>query len=74
MKRWEISAAVKKMNSAERIAFYTERDEATGCWNWLGHLAKVGHQYGRIRVGGKAYLAHRFSWLTHIKSSTRRGQ
>jgi len=32
----------------------------TGCWLWLGSLQKFG--YGRIRVDGVEYAAHRFMW------------
>jgi hypothetical protein len=34
-----------------------DKDETTGCWNWLGAKAKSGH--GIVRVGRKILLAHR---------------
>lgn len=30
------------------------------CWLWTAYKNESG--YGQIRVGGKAYLAHRFAW------------
>jgi hypothetical protein len=34
-------------------------DEATGCWNWTGHLANG--RYGEMRYAGEDQLVHRVS-------------
>lgn len=36
----------------------------SGCWEWIGHSSVNG--YGRIRLGSKKVLAHRFSWELHF--------
>lgn len=35
-------------------------NEATGCWEWQRAKGPLG--YGRIRIGGKLYQAHRYFW------------
>jgi len=34
------------------------------CWEWVGHSDRDG--YGRWHVGGKYYLAHRFSYEQNV--------
>ncbi len=35
-----------------------------GCWNWNG--SDDGHKgYGKMRIDGKMYRAHRVSWMLH---------
>ena len=51
----------RKCDSAERRFWgYVTVSDADGCWEWTGSKDKGG--YGRIRVGDKKMLAHRFSW------------
>lgn len=35
-----------------------------GCWNWSGALDNTG--YGRIRIGGRLELAHRWTYETLV--------
>lgn len=39
-------------------------DEETGCWNFKGCKTKTG--YGRIRVNGVHWMAHRYSLSCHL--------
>ena len=39
-------------------------DDETGCWMWLGH-PRGSNGYGSIKVGGRAEVAHRYSWALH---------
>lgn len=45
-------------NTPESFTKYFEQGE--GCWLWLGSLTDKG--YGRFYMGGKRYLAHRYSY------------
>ncbi|MEL3944487.1 HNH endonuclease signature motif containing protein [Streptomyces sp. LNU-CPARS28] len=36
------------------------RDGHGGCWEWTGHIKPNG--YGQVRVGGRKFNAHRFSY------------
>ncbi len=52
-------ARVKK----DPIEHFNEKyivDKNTGCWNWIGNLQNQG--YGRLYVGKKQALSHRFSY------------
>lgn len=44
----------------EFIKFNSLVDEATGCWNWAGHVQSSG--YGQFRYRNKNLLAHRASY------------
>ncbi|MGN7160856.1 HNH endonuclease signature motif containing protein [Sphingomonas sp. SAFR-052] len=37
-------------------------DVASRCWVWTGGISRQG--YGRVKVRGRDYKAHRFSWET----------
>ena len=49
---------MKARDLAERIEQHINR--TAGCWEWQG--SKRGHGYGRIKVNGRTYPAHRFLW------------
>lgn len=55
----------KAVEPATRFAKYVDRSAGRGphgdCHEWIGHLNSKG--YGRLRVGNKMMLAHRFAWL-----------
>ena len=36
-------------------------DDETQCWNWKNSLTPAG--YGRIKINGKTYGAHRYSYI-----------
>lgn len=38
--------------------------DSSGCWLWTGTIDKAG--YGRLSVGGRAWLAHRLSYELHV--------
>ena len=42
-----------------------ERIPESGCWIWTGLLTNSG--YGKIGVGLKTVLAHRYSYYTFVK-------
>lgn len=48
------------MTTAERIESKIERDPATGCWLWQGHINPGG--YGRLCVNAQYIYAHRVSY------------
>ena len=51
---------------AEAAAIFWSRVDrnAAGCWNWDG--VKPQKEYGRMKIAGKTWLAHRLAWvLTH---------
>jgi hypothetical protein len=43
--------------------FWERVIKTNGCWKWEG--SKVVKGYGRIKLNGKAYPAHRLSWEIH---------
>ncbi len=45
------------------IRFWAKVDKSDGCWLWTGTPNNDG--YGRLSVGGRHVLAHRFSWELH---------
>ncbi len=47
---------------ARRFYASIERDEATGCLNWIGERNPRGG-YGRFKMFGKNWVAHRASWF-----------
>ena len=49
-----------KNSQTNRFDQFIQKDEKTGCWNWLGSKDKRG--YGRLFFKGKMVLAHRFSY------------
>jgi HNH endonuclease len=51
------------MNLIARMLKYTERNEETGCWEWIGYTD--GYGYGMIRVDGKMRGVHRVSHELH---------
>jgi len=55
-----------KMPKGTRERFYSKvaRDQKTGCFIWIG--SKMLNGYGRIKVNGTNWLAHRFSWEMHL--------
>jgi hypothetical protein len=41
-------------------------DALTGCWQWTGYKDDDG--YAQVKIGGKAYWAHRASYAVFIKT------
>jgi len=39
------------------------KDKATGCWLWQLNLGRWG--YGKMKIGGKTFSAHRIAWELH---------
>lgn len=37
--------------------------DADGCWRWTGSVSK--HGYGKVRVSGRWWCAHRLAWVVH---------
>lgn len=52
--------ATRHFTLAERLAFHSVPDPASGCRLWTAHTIKGG--YGRMRVAGRMALAHRVAW------------
>ncbi len=48
----------RSLSIEERLEFWSMPEPNSGCRLWLGH----GARYGRIRWGGKIWLAHRLVW------------
>jgi hypothetical protein len=44
--------------------FWSKVQKTDGCWLWLGRPDKDG--YGKLRVGGVATRAHRYSYALHV--------
>lgn len=40
--------------------FWRQVEKTDTCWNWVGHLCKLG--YGQICIGEKRPMAHRFAY------------
>ncbi len=50
--------------------FWTRVRVSDGCWEWTGFCLPVTNHpelrgYGQIRIEGRVYLTHRFSWVLH---------
>lgn len=41
--------------------FWRQVKQGDGCWLWTG--ARPSGRYGRFKIGGQRFAAHRFSWL-----------
>lgn len=50
----------RDLSPTATIITYSSRDEATGCWLWLGYRLPRG--YGLTRMFGRRVLAHRASY------------
>lgn len=46
----------------ERLAFYSKKNEKTGCIEWTGARDGSGHGYGVLRLFDKLYRAHRLAY------------
>lgn len=61
--RWRVHGDPGKVlhirNDPER-RFWSKVDKTQGCWRWTGEVGPKG--YGRFRVGGRGFLAHRFAY------------
>ncbi len=54
----------KHWSLAQRIAHYSMDEPVSGCRLWWGARGRKG--YGRLRIGGQYWLAHRAAWTcTH---------
>jgi len=57
----------RNMDSAVvRLHSRIKRDPETGCWLWTGPIPVGSKGYARLRVDGKRWLAHRFSYHIHV--------
>lgn len=45
-----------------RTQFWDRLVPSGDCWIYVGAMARGG--YGRVKVGGSEYRAHRYAWLT----------
>lgn len=50
-------------NLKDRIHNCSDKDPATGCWNWRNRDEKG---YGRIKILGQKKRAHRISWSVFV--------
>lgn len=50
-------------NQIDRFYRSYSIDDNTNCWHWIAHKYKNG--YGRMNVGKKQCLSHRFSWVLY---------
>lgn len=46
-----------------QVRFWVRVSKSEGCWNWTGRPDQDG--YGRLKVGGKDYGAHVYSYTLH---------
>lgn len=44
----------------DRLKVYSKTDAGSGCLEWIGAKRKG---YGRLRIAGKDYAAHKLSWI-----------
>jgi hypothetical protein len=49
----------------ERFLMQFEKRAADECWPWKGFRTQSGSGYGQIKVDGKRWQAHRFSFVYH---------
>lgn len=45
--------------------FWSNVNKTSDCWLWTNKLLPNG--YGRLKINGRQYLAHRYSYLIHNK-------
>lgn len=57
----------RKQDYKER--FWKRVQKTNYCWIWKG--SDTGHGYGTFHFKGKAYVAHRFSWLLKYGTFTK---
>lgn len=50
----------RKVDSSPLECFLGKIEVEEGCWLWVG--GKTSAQYGHLRIEGKPYYAHRFSY------------
>lgn len=64
MNRWELSVLSRTLSDAERLEALVMPVPWTGCWIWMGGVAKRGHPYGHFwcRKTKQRGSAHRASW------------
>lgn len=55
-----IRKAVELADFPEKLWNNHSVDPQTGCWWWMGYRNPKG--YGRLSVGGRQVMAHRYSW------------
>jgi endogenous inhibitor of DNA gyrase (YacG/DUF329 family) len=59
----DCSNAGRKLTPAILLARYTKKGSGDECWLWIGEIDKKSG-YGRIRVQGKLWMAHKLSYVT----------
>ena len=56
----------RKCAKVDGITRFWERvKKSYGCWEWIGNKNTGPMPYGRIKVGGKEFKAHVYSWIIH---------
>lgn len=58
------SGAVKSCGCLQKnndYTFWLNVEKTKGCWIWNGYRLESG--YGQIKIAGRIWLAHRYSWL-----------
>jgi hypothetical protein len=50
----------------DRIGFYTDKGDGSGCWTWTGRINACG--YGQLGVSGKLRSAHRLAYESSVGS------
>lgn len=46
------------------VRFWKYVDKTDSCWNWIGSKRRRG--YGRLKVNGKTFAAHRYSYELNV--------
>lgn len=54
-------AASIRLDDAEQ-RFWKRVAKGSHCWSWLGAHVSASCAYGRVRFGGKLWVAHRLAW------------
>jgi len=49
-------------SSPERFWLKVHKSHDDGCWEWIGCRDRRGSGYGKFRINGENYRAHRLSW------------
>jgi hypothetical protein len=57
------------MNETIKSEFWTRVSKEPSCWRWIGNIISGG--YGRMKIDGKHYYAHRTSYEMHIGTIAR---
>lgn len=61
---FEILEEEKTIDTLCRFLKFINKDDESGCWNWVGYKNK--DLYGKKRHNGKKVFSHRFSYAFFI--------